>query len=285
MRSLSLSLTIPSFHQRRGLSPTMPGIPATWTTSFLLAIYALIATALWTQTTLLKPPEHPSSSTYLSFTQAYMDVHAITSHPHPYNSFTNDDVRAYLERMRNLSMGYVHIEVDDDLSSITVFVNAREGVDFKGTIYSLKWIVQNLTKVEFCSHFDLVSTAPGITDNAIAVLLPLRYWSTLQCTAIFNFNDEEEDGLNGAHASSNTHGRKSHKFLKLEGPEQAELHLLIHTRDCNLSRLIPLQCHTFTDRLLGGVWHAAHTCLSVYVDIYTCLYMVYSINPSGTQPP
>ncbi|KAF8997416.1 hypothetical protein BDQ17DRAFT_1363327 [Cyathus striatus] len=163
--------------------------------------------------TLPKFPEDPSS-TNLSFTQAYTDVHTITTHPHPYNSFANYVVRAYLLN-----------RVDNDLNSTAVFVHAGEGVSFEGNNILVKVDGTEPDKggVLFSAHFDSVSTAPGVTDNAIAVaslLALLEYLTThhVKRTAIFNFNNGEEDGLNGAHAFlEHPWSKITHKFLNLEG--------------------------------------------------------------------
>ncbi|KAF8990498.1 hypothetical protein BDQ17DRAFT_1333420 [Cyathus striatus] len=177
----------------------MLGLPATWTTPFPLSVYALITTLLWTQNTL-----------------PYTDIHTATTHPHPYNSFANDEVRMYLlDQTRNLATGHTYMEVDDDLSSTAMFVNAKEGVSFEGN--------NVLVQVD-------VSTAPGVTDNATAVaslfvLLEYPTMHRVKRTAIFNFHNGEGDGLNGAHAcavsSHPTCLTNSYKFLNFEGPVQA----------------------------------------------------------------
>ncbi|KAF8990501.1 hypothetical protein BDQ17DRAFT_1333423 [Cyathus striatus] len=177
--------------------------------------------------TLPKLPE--DTSTNLNFTQAYTDVHTITTHPHPYNSFVNDGVRAcLLNRVRNLTMGYAHIEVDDDLSSTVVFVNAREGISLEGNNILVKVDGTEPDKggallYTAVQRTRLLSTAPGVTDNAIAVaslLALLEYLTThhVKCTAIFNFNNGEEDGLKVAHAFlEHPWSKITHKFLNLEG--------------------------------------------------------------------
>lgn len=61
-----------------------------------------------------------------------------------------------------------------------------------------------LEAVLFSAHFDSVSTALGATDDGmgVATLLQLiEYFAkhTHKRTVIFNINNAEEDGLNGAH--------------------------------------------------------------------------------------
>lgn len=62
-----------------------------------------------------------------------------------------------------------------------------------------------LDAVLFSAHFDSVSTAPGATDDGMGVATVLQlvdYFSkhTPKRTVVFNINNGEEDGLNGAHA-------------------------------------------------------------------------------------
>jgi Zn-dependent M28 family amino/carboxypeptidase len=58
--------------------------------------------------------------------------------------------------------------------------------------------------VLFSSHYDSVSTAPGVTDVGLGVVTMLQlveYFAENRPkrTAVFFFNNGEEDGLNGAH--------------------------------------------------------------------------------------
>jgi Zn-dependent M28 family amino/carboxypeptidase len=59
--------------------------------------------------------------------------------------------------------------------------------------------------VLFSAHYDSVSTAPGATDDGMGVAVLLHMVKYLaenrpRRTAVFNINNGEEDGLNGAHA-------------------------------------------------------------------------------------
>jgi Zn-dependent M28 family amino/carboxypeptidase len=59
--------------------------------------------------------------------------------------------------------------------------------------------------VLFSAHYDSVSTAPGATDDGMAVATVLQLVQLLsenrgKRTAVFNINNGEEDFLNGAHA-------------------------------------------------------------------------------------
>ena len=59
--------------------------------------------------------------------------------------------------------------------------------------------------VLFSAHYDSVSTAPGATDDGMAVATLLQLVQMIaekrgRRTAVFNINNGEEDFLNGAHA-------------------------------------------------------------------------------------
>lgn len=59
--------------------------------------------------------------------------------------------------------------------------------------------------VLFSAHYDSVSTAPGSTDDGMGVVTLLQlvqYFAENRPlrTAMFNINNGEEDGMNGAHA-------------------------------------------------------------------------------------
>ncbi len=58
----------------------------------------------------------------------------------------------------------------------------------------------------FAAHYDSVHTAPGATDNAMSVVALLDMVELLsklenrpRRTAVFFFNNGEEEGLNGSH--------------------------------------------------------------------------------------
>jgi hypothetical protein len=58
--------------------------------------------------------------------------------------------------------------------------------------------------VLFSAHYDSVSNAPGVTDDGMGVVALLQLVEFLaenrgKRTAVFNFNNGEENGLNGAH--------------------------------------------------------------------------------------
>ncbi|KAF8994186.1 hypothetical protein BDQ17DRAFT_1252051 [Cyathus striatus] len=196
--------------------------------SVIFAIYTLIFAVLWKRISVPKLPEDPSVFG-LNFTQAYQDLYQIASRPHPYNSHANDEVRLYLlKRLREVTEGHAHIEIDDDQSSKATWVRGKEAISFEGLniLVKVKGTEEEFGEKEgvlFSAHFDSVSSGPGVTDDAISIvslLAFLEYLTThrVKRTAVFNFNNGEEDGLNGAHAFlEHPWSTIPHKLLNLEG--------------------------------------------------------------------
>jgi Zn-dependent M28 family amino/carboxypeptidase len=145
----------------------------------------------------------------------------ITTYPHPYNSHANDLVRQYiLERLYNITRNYpeANIQISNDLQSngswaqgiatyfegtnILVKINSTETSD------SANANTTNEDAILFSAHYDSVSTAPGAIDDGMGVVTLLglvEYFATKEHrpkkrSAVFNFNNGEEDWLNGAHA-------------------------------------------------------------------------------------
>lgn len=63
----------------------------------------------------------------------------------------------------------------------------------------------SMPAVLFSAHFDSVSTAPGATDDGMGVATLIQILESFaknrpKRDVIFNINNGEEDGLNGAHA-------------------------------------------------------------------------------------
>lgn len=136
----------------------------------------------------------------------------IAARPRPYNSHANDAVRAMiLERVRNVTAGHEFAHIGNDLISNVSFVYAnKEGVYFEGTNILVKIDGTNAEYLNqggvlFSAHYDSVSTAPGVTDDGMAVVSLIQMIQYLigrrpERTAVFNINNGEEDGLHGAHA-------------------------------------------------------------------------------------
>jgi hypothetical protein len=86
----------------------------------------------------------------------------------------------------------------------------KHGVYFEGTNILVKIDgsdpnYQDKGGVLFSAHYDSVSTAPGVTDDGMAVVTLMQLVEYLgekrpKRTAIFNINNGEEDGLYGAAA-------------------------------------------------------------------------------------
>ncbi|KAG5728578.1 hypothetical protein E4T56_gene19613 [Termitomyces sp. T112] len=165
----------------------------------------------------------PNNQHGLNLSIAWQDLHAIAARPHPFNSHANDLVHAYLlERLNPIAAAYSHVHVVDDRVS-----NASDEQSyFEGSniLVKVDGTAQDLhDAVLFSAHYDSVSTASGATDDGMAIVSMLQMVEKLaktrgKRTAIFNFNNGEEDGLNGArvfleHPWSNLTGT----FLNLEG--------------------------------------------------------------------
>ncbi|KAF5322344.1 hypothetical protein D9619_002200 [Psilocybe cf. subviscida] len=173
----------------------------------------------------------------LNITEAYHDLQMITAQPHPYNSHANDVVHDYiLGRVIGLANEYPGVEVIlDNISNVTFATGAPAGIYFEGTNILVKiegkddnYHTTNASDIEtgsvlFSAHYDSVSTAAGVTDDGMGVVTLLqliRYFAEhrQRRTAVFNINNGEEDGLNGAHAFlEHPWAKLCDSFLNLEG--------------------------------------------------------------------
>jgi Zn-dependent M28 family amino/carboxypeptidase len=126
-------------------------------------------------------------------------------------------VRAYiLSRISNISAEYPHVHFVSDLKTNISFAEAKGvGVYFEGTNILVKIDgseSESDSKAEkggvlLSAHYDSVSTAPGTTDDGMAVVTLLQRVEFLakrkgkgRRTVVVNINNGEEDGLHGAHA-------------------------------------------------------------------------------------
>jgi hypothetical protein len=171
-----------------------------------ILIYFSIFTSVLLTDQLLPVPSH------INLTQSFSDLQHLTAHgPHPYNSHSNDIARDYLlSRLRPIAAAHpAHVHISDDLVSNGSWANAGvTGVYFEGTNVLVK--VDGTDSGEyggvlFSAHYDSVSTAPGATDDGMAVATLLRLVQLFaenrgRKTVVFNINNGEEDFLNGAHA-------------------------------------------------------------------------------------
>lgn len=110
------------------------------------------------------------------------------------------------------------------------YVTSRGAVYFEGTNILLKIEGTDASSLDhgavlFSAHYDSVSTAPGATDNAMGVVTLLSMVEYLsdpkrrpRRSAIFLFNNGEEDGLNGAHAFfEHPWSNLTSSFINVEG--------------------------------------------------------------------
>ncbi|TFK63671.1 Zn-dependent exopeptidase [Pluteus cervinus] len=184
----------------------------------------------------------PHDTGGLDIEQAYSDLREIASQPRPYASHANDHVRSYLlSRLRDISDGVDFITVEEDLkSTASWFSPAGDGIVFEDTnilvkVEGLELEFRESGGVLFSAHYDSVSTAPGVIDDGIGVVTLVQFVEHLtknrpQRTAVFNINNGEEDGLNGAHAYlEHPWSRIPDTFLNLEGAGNGGRPLLFRT--------------------------------------------------------
>ncbi|KAI0919190.1 hypothetical protein AcW1_003359 [Taiwanofungus camphoratus] len=177
----------------------------------------------------------PKNTKGLNLDRAYADLHQITTHPHPYISHANDDVRAYiLSQLSPIAAQHSHVHLSDDTTSNASYVVGDHAVYFEGTnvLVKIDGTDSPLSApdarpdaVLFSAHYDSVSTAPGATDDGMGVVTLLelvRYFSVPdrrpRRTAVFFFNNGEEDSLNGAYVFwKHPWSNLTSTFMNLEG--------------------------------------------------------------------
>ena len=205
-----------------------------WQTIVVAVLYVSIFTAVLLTD---KPPAVPNDTGSFNISEAWLDlrqvlfsfshsnvsdVSQIASRPHPYNSHTNDHVRAYvLSRLYAIAdkhtpdhgLPYMHVW-DDRTINITFSpiwtTTEHTAVYFESTNILVKVEGTDARYSEqgavlFSAHYDSAPAAPGVTDNGIGVVTLLQMVDFLagkrpRRTAVFNFNNGEEDGMYGAHA-------------------------------------------------------------------------------------
>ncbi|KAG2352500.1 hypothetical protein BDR07DRAFT_1384191, partial [Suillus spraguei] len=186
------------------------------TTILITVIYAAVFSTLLITDQLPSVPKHTQD---LDFQQAYRDLHEVAARPHPFNSHANVLVRSYiLNRVKDIASSYDHVSVDFDLYSNASWASGLLSTNPYAVYYESDNV---LVKVEgsdkeyqesggllLSAHWDSVSTAPGATDDEHR---PSR-------TVVFNINNGEEDGLNGAHVfMEHPWVNATDTFLNLEG--------------------------------------------------------------------
>ena len=163
-------------------------------------------------------------------------VSQISQFPHAFNSHENDEVRRYIaDRLAPIADDCTYIEFAEDLvSNGTWYSPSRGAMYFEGTNILVKvegvFASDDPSDIDgggvlFSAHLDSVSTAPGATDDAIGIVTMMQmveYFSKPEHrprrTAVFLFNNAEEDGLNGAHAFfEHPWAKLTTAFFNLEG--------------------------------------------------------------------
>lgn len=201
------------------------------TTILITVIYAAIFSTLLVTDQLPSVPKHTRG---VDFQQAYRDLHEVAARPHPFNSHANVLVRSYiLNRVKDIASSYDHVSVDFDLSSNASWASGLLSTSPYAVYYESDNV---LVKVEgsdkeyqesggllLSAHWDSVSTAAGATDDGMGVVTLLsivKYFAEHRPsrTVVFNINNGEEDGLNGAHVFiEHPWVNVTDTFLNLEG--------------------------------------------------------------------
>ncbi|KAF5343636.1 hypothetical protein D9757_014678 [Collybiopsis confluens] len=208
---MSISTKISLFFARTTGFLTLPV-----TTVLVLVYLTVIISTLVTDQLPAVPSQSTLNSRYggLNVSEAYEDLHIISARPHPYHSHANDVLREYLlQRVRairarsDLRDGFL---IDDDITTSGTWSDRGSTSYFEGNNILVK--IRGMTNsnsstlpaVLFSAHFDCVSTSFGTTDDGMGVVTLLqliKYYATHppRRTVLFNINNGEEDGLNGAH--------------------------------------------------------------------------------------
>lgn len=140
----------------------------------------------------------------------------MSARPHTFNSHANDLVRDFiLKRLGNITSQHPHISIDYDLVSNASWATGlfsthpravyQEGNNILVKLQGTDAASREIGGYLLSAHYDSVSTAPGTTDDSIGIVTLLQmveYFAKHRPkrTVVFNFNNNEEAGLNGAHA-------------------------------------------------------------------------------------
>ncbi|KZT72372.1 hypothetical protein DAEQUDRAFT_664218 [Daedalea quercina L-15889] len=247
----------------------------------------------------------PGNTKGLDVNRAYADLHQITVRPHPYLSHANDDVRTYLlSQLEPIAAQYDHVHLSHDLTSNVSFVHGGilkgqtpigvyfEGanilVKIDGTDTPLADPERQHDGVLFSAHYDSVSTAPGATDDGMGVVTLVelvRYLAVPEHrprrTAVFFWNNGEEDGLNGAYAYwKHPWSNLTASFLNLEGAAAGGRPILFRSTSQAVTRAYASKdiSHLQADVLTGDAFKRG--VIRSGTD-----YQVYAEGLKGTQDP
>lgn len=226
----------------------------------------------------LRVPSHPNRTPIgTNLTQAWADLEHITRRFHPYNSHSNDDVRAYLSsRIQNIvhekKLRKSQIEVIDDRISNVTFASGHTTVYFEGTniiiairgsqddepFYTANGTLPAKRRLDNAgvlvnAHYDSVSTGYGATDDGVGVVTVLQLLSYFtesknwpKRTVVLLLNNGEEDFLNGAKAyMRHPISQVAHTFVNLEGAGAGGRATLFRSTDSEVTRFYRGARHPF----------------------------------------
>ncbi|KIJ55609.1 hypothetical protein M422DRAFT_151554 [Sphaerobolus stellatus SS14] len=253
-------------------------IPSTTTVTIL--VYLLIFISSIVQYEVL--PEAPEASKQhgLDLSRAVRDLQIIAGRPHPFNSHANDGVHSHLlSRVHEASRNHSNVHILDDIySNATWGSSAGFGVYYEGNniLVKIDGEEPDLEAVLFSAHYDSVSTAPGATDDgmgAVTLVQLVEYFAknTPKRTVVFNINNGEEDGLNGAHVFMEHPWSSLPKlFLNLEGAGAGGRPMLFRTSSLSVTEAFTGVTHPHgsslsADAFATGLIRSA-TDYSIYQD-------------------
>ncbi|EPS39509.1 hypothetical protein H072_6650 [Dactylellina haptotyla CBS 200.50] len=222
------------------------------------------------------PPSPPSNDSLkksigVDLEDTWHTLAAITKKYHPYNSRANDEVRAFLvDRIQSIvdrNENYNTEIVQDNV--VNVFYLGRSSVSIYFESMNIIVKVEGNGKFEgevgdvlVNAHYDSVSTAPGATDDGVAVVNVLGlidYFTqpshTPLRTVYFLLNNGEEDYLNGAMAFTEHPMAKTCRiFLNLEGAGAGGRATLFRSTDAEVTNFFKRAKHPFGSSLSGDAF-------------------------------
>ncbi|EGX45484.1 hypothetical protein AOL_s00169g90 [Orbilia oligospora ATCC 24927] len=219
------------------------------------------------------PPPNASlkESIGVDLEDTWRTLAAITKKYHPYNSRANDHVRSFLvdkvnqiiEKNGNnksevIEDNYVNVlytgrtTVKIYFESLNVIVKVQGSGDFEGVVGD---VLVN-------AHYDSVSTAPGATDDGVAVVTVLGlidYFTqpnnTPRRDMYFLLNNGEEDYLNGAMAfTEHPLAKNCRIFLNLEGAGAGGRATLFRSTDAEVTKFFKRAKYPFGSSLSGDAF-------------------------------
>lgn len=213
----------------------------------------------------------PSSKDELEILNAsWLDLQEIAKKEHTYGSTGNDFVHDYLEKtIEEIVSKKPYIESDNDLDYTNNLLYYSQFSNPKHLIYyeSNNLVVRvngtnsNLPALLLSAHYDSVPTSTGVTDDGMGIasmLGTLRLLASNQPerTVIFNFNNDEEFGLNGANAFLHHPWHKQVKyFLNLEGTGAGGKAILFRGTDYGIVKYFKGARYPFASSLFQMGFH------------------------------